>query len=87
MLVADDLEVLILVVEQGIGLTDLDGRVRVGLAAQLLKELACLSSFGSVHTKLKGVTVLSIFNQRGSPPFMAKFSEEKAALLPLSDSR
>ena len=39
MLVADDLEVLILVVEQGIGLTDLDGRVRVGLAAQLLKEL------------------------------------------------
>lgn len=39
MLVADDLEVLILVVEQRIGLTDLDGRVRVGLAAQLLKEL------------------------------------------------
>lgn len=60
---------------------------RAFLVAQLLKELACLSSFGSVHTKLKGVTVLSILNQRGSPPFMAKFSEEKAALLPLSDSR
>lgn len=55
--------------------------------AQLLKELACLPFFGSVHTKLKGVTVLSIFNQRGSPPFMVKFAEEKAVLLPLPDSQ
>ena len=49
--------------------------------------MACLPFFGSVHTKLKGVTVLSIFNQRGSPPFMVKFAEERAALLPLPDIR
>lgn len=39
MLIAHDLEILVLVVEQGIRLADLDGRVRVGFAAQLLEEL------------------------------------------------
>lgn len=54
---------------------------------QLLKELACLPFFDSVHTKLKGVTVLSISNQRGSPPSEVKPAGEKVALLPLPDSR
>lgn len=40
MLVADGPEVFILVVERGIGLMGLDGRVRVGPATRLLKELA-----------------------------------------------
>lgn len=41
----------------------------------------------SVHTKLEGVTVLSIFDQRDSPPFAVKFAGEQADLLPLPDSR
>ena len=60
MLIAHDLEILVLVVEQGIGLTDLDGRVRVGFAAQLLEEL--------VDVIVVDVAVAASENAATSPP-------------------
>ena len=60
MLIAHDLEILVLVVEQGIRLADLDGRVRVGFAAQLLEEL--------VDVIVVDVAVAASENAATSPP-------------------
>ena len=60
MLIAHDLEILVLVVEQGIRLADLDGRVRVGFAAQLLEEL--------VDVIVVDVAVAARENAATSPP-------------------
>lgn len=60
MLIAHDLEILVLVVEQGIRLADLDGRVRVGFAAQLIEEL--------VDVIVVDVAVAASENAATSPP-------------------